>query len=93
MPVASIAVAAKDISMYVSIPSAYPELRADLEGIAQRQRAERLRMLAMIGLTTLLADGKRPVPEKPTDIARDSVSDRQDPQHERKSRLLARLGM
>jgi hypothetical protein len=42
------------IRIVVKIPTGtYPELLADLAGVATRQRAERLRVLAMIGLMDL----------------------------------------
>jgi hypothetical protein len=65
------------IRIVVKIPTGtYPELVADLNQVAPRERAERLRLLAMIGLRDLhqieprvqqQSHPIRPMNEKPTD--------------------------
>lgn len=65
------------IRIVVKIPTGtYPELVADLNQVSPRERAERLRLLAMIGLRDLRQTGLRnqpqfhplhPINEKPTD--------------------------
>lgn len=52
------------IRVVVKIPlGTYPELVADLNQVAPRERAERLRLLAMIGLRDLMEVNRAQVPQ------------------------------
>jgi len=52
------------IRIVVKIPTGtYPELVADLNQVAPRERAERLRLLAMIGLRDLREVNRAQVPQ------------------------------
>jgi hypothetical protein len=78
----------------VSLHDAHPELVEDLGVLDRRLRAERMRMLATIGLAVLRIRAPTPVtqpaealpdrPQAPTEVADDLAT--------RKARLLARLG-
>ncbi len=50
------------LRIVVKIPSGtYPELCADLTQVSPRERAERMRLLAMIGLINLSDSGQRAI--------------------------------
>jgi len=51
------------LRIVVKIPAGtYPELCADLSQVSPRERAERMRLLAMIGLMNLTETGQRTSP-------------------------------
>lgn len=54
----------KTLRIVVVVSQAHPELARDLESISPRLRAERLRMLATIGLNAIVSGGR--VPDKAT---------------------------
>lgn len=84
------------LRMIVNLHDAHPELVEDLAPMDRRQRAERLRMLATIGLAVLRIRAPASVtppaealpdrPQAPTEVADDLDL------AARKARLLARLG-
>lgn len=79
--------------MLVSLYDAHPELVEDLAALDRRLRAERLRMLATIGLVMLR--GQAPKPSVPPRLDEAATGMPQAPADElsgRKARLLARLG-
>jgi hypothetical protein len=75
-----------DMRVVVKVTAAHPDLHEALQPIPVRKRAERIRTLALIGLT-VLANGRQPVasvsaaPPSPTEPALD----------DRRKRLISRL--
>ena len=78
--------AEETINLYVTIHVGCPELHAALRVVPRRLRAERLRLLATLGLASLRGEVQAPAIATP-----DATSSPQDPQRERKVRLLGRL--
>lgn len=69
------------IRIVVKIPTGtYPELVADLNQVAPRERAERLRLLAMIGLRDLRQTGLRSQEQfQPLHATNEKPSDQKTP--------------
>jgi predicted component of type VI protein secretion system len=70
----------------VSIGPAHPELRRDLAQIPERGRAERLRQLALLGLSGLRT---APVPSTPPELAK---APGPSPLDARRNKLMRGLG-
>ncbi|HYN76694.1 MAG TPA: hypothetical protein VES73_02745 [Lamprocystis sp. (in: g-proteobacteria)] len=80
--------AEEEINLYVTIHAGCPELHADLSLVPRRQRAERLRLLATLGLAGARTGGRA---DASPAAAAEPASAPADPQIARKVRLLGRL--